>query len=345
MKSVQPIVLFYDIATPMVYTNQTLQEFTVIRGSESTVIRLAHRLKNYYTIYVAQHCRATNNNQISDGVHYISFETAHDLAPDFVIFLRHGRLVDTVFKRFPHAKHFFWMHNLPMRNLYSKLDVLSKHQCELIAISHFHAKTIEKRLEGKWYQRIFQKNNKKSRVPVRMIYSPIEDHLTPDNTVWNPNQMIVTSASYKGLPEILKRFYALQTHFPEYELLISKPPSHMRNKLKLSSSIRFLEPLPYHQLIQHIRESFCVFYPQTERVETFGLIYAESNAVGTPVLAHDFGAASEILSDSSQLINGKSMTSIIEKITEWRKNRPLVQANNQLRLSRVMQDWLALLKK
>ncbi len=57
--------------------------------------------------------------------------------------------------------------------------------------------------------------------------------------------------------------------------------------------------------MQHIRESLCVFYPQTQRCETFGLVYAESNAVGTPVLAHDFGAAREVLSSPDQLINGK----------------------------------------
>ena len=36
--------------------------------------------------------------------------------------------------------------------------------------------------------------------------------------------------------------------------------------------------------------------------ETFGLVFAESHAVGTPVLTHDCGAAREVLADPGQLL-------------------------------------------
>ena len=51
-----------------------------------------------------------------------------------------------------------------------------------------------------------------------------------------------------------------------------------------------------------VRSALCVFYPNFVLPETFGLVFAEASAVGTPVLTHDCGAASEVLADPRQLL-------------------------------------------
>jgi glycosyltransferase involved in cell wall biosynthesis len=335
-------ILIYDPATPFTYTYDSLHQ-RALRGTESTILRVANVLKNTHQISIAQRHRPCTEDQTVDGINYLSFETAHGLSPDVVILLRYHRLLDTIVKHFPHARHFFWLHNMPPRDLYKYRDLLLQYHYQIIAVSHFHKNMIEKRLKGKWYQRLFRKQDK-SVIPVKVLYNPIEDDLNPNDTPVNQQQMIFTSSPYKGLGETLRLFTALSHHFPDYELLIVSPDKLEKN-LTLPKQARFLQPLPPRLLAQHIRESFCVFYPQTERVETFGLVYAEANALGTPVLAHDFGAAREVLSDTSQLINGHDINTIINKITQWREKRPVPSAKPEFRLSRVMETWSSLLTK
>ena len=333
-------ILFYDPLTPTPYTNLTLR-LSALRGTEATVIRIAQGLKNTHLIYVAQHCR--HQDELSDGVHYISFDTAQRLTPDVVILLRQPRLLDKMASCFPKARLYFWLHNLPSRRLYHYRDSLIKHKYEIITVSQFHCKITKQKLEGKWYQRIFYPKQTHP-IPIHFLYNPIDELLAPDATPINPNQLIFTSAPYKGLTQTLKLFTAIREHYPEYELLIANPDGIVPS-FHLPKQARFLPPLPHQELIQHIRTSFCVFYPQTERVETFGLVYAEANAVGTPVLAHDKGAAREVLSDVSQLIDAKKISTLISKLADWRVTRPLIRGKPEFQLNRVIATWLALLNR
>lgn len=332
-------ILFYDVVAPRLYTQLTLLE-TGLGGTEATITRVAHALKNHHTIYIAQHLRTTEQNQLIDDVHYISCETANNLTPDVVILLRHYSWLEKIATLFPTAQRFFWLHNMPSKSLFRVRDSLAKHHYQIIAVSHFHCRQIERRLYGKWYQRLFS-FDKKISIPVHVIYNPIADHLTPNNTCWKPKQMILASSPYKGIKESLALFTHVLNHFPEYELLIATYADWDSN-IKLPKQAKFLGSLSHAQVIQHFRESFCVFYPQPIRCETFGLVYAEANAVGTPVLAHHFGAASEVLSHTTQLIDGFNPHSIIAKITEWRDQRPILTARDEFRLNSVLQSWLAL---
>lgn len=334
-------ILFYDVTTPVAYTYFTLQQ-QALRGTEATVVRIAHALKAHHQVYVAQHCRQKQNDEACQGVHYISCETAQDLSPDVVVLLRQANLLSVIAKQFPQARLFFWMHNLPSCSLFAKQLLLAKYQYEIIAVSQFHRAMIEKRLQGKWYQRFFRGKTTSS-IPIHVLYNPVDDDLKPDQTPWNPNQLLFTSSPYKGLPETLKAFHLLRKHFPHYELCVTSPLDTSQHDM--SQHVRYLNDLPHHELIQQLRQSFCVFYPQTQRIETFGLVYAEANAVGTPVLAHDFGAAREVLSDASQLVDGKNFQMIIEKIKEWRENRPMLEVKSAFRLHHVTQAWLALIAK
>lgn len=333
-------ILFYDPATPSPYTDLSLHH-RAIRGTESTVVRIAHALQKDHKVYVAQHCRSTCDNRVREGVNYISFETAHQLSPDVVILLRYHELLEKVAIRFPEAKRFLWLHNLPPTDLYKQRNALLKHQYQIIAVSDFHRRKIERRLGGKWYQRLFYRTDWQTPIPVHTIYNPIDNQLNVDDTLVNPNKLIFSSSPYKGLPLVLKAFTTLRKTFPDYQLFIISP-DHLDQIKNLPPNTHLLGALPPYLLHQHIREAFCVFYPQFERVETFGLVYAEANAIGTPVLAHDFGAAREVLSDPDQLVDGRNSQAIIDKMKAWRKKRPTVRGKEEFRLDNVIQSWLKL---
>lgn len=327
-------ILFYDVATPLAYTDQTLKQ-RALGGTEATIIRIAHALAKKHSVYVAQHCRQNDDTCLSDQVQYISLENAKTIHPDIVILLRQHSWLEKTAQQFPHAKLFFWMHNSPSSDLFSARKILEKYHYQIIAVSHFHKHAIENRLRGKWFQRIFSHD---ALIPVHVIYNPIDDDLIKNDTPYHPQQLIFMSSPQKGLKETLQIFQKLLHVFPEYELLIANP-GHRELEMTLPKQAKLLGALPHHQAIQYVRESFCVFYPQYTKVETFGLVYAEANAVGTPVLAHNFGAAPEVLSDPQQLINGKNTEAVIEKIKQWRTNRPTVQAKPEFRLSKIILDW------
>lgn len=335
-------ILFYDVATPHPYTNETFLQGG-LGGTEATIVRVAHQLKKKHTIYIAQHCRKTEDNQIGDGVHYCSLETANALSPDVVVLLRKCKWLEKVGKQFPKAKRYFWLHDNPSRSLYAAPEMLQKYRYTLIAVSHFHQQAIQKRLKGRWYHKIRNFVRGFKDAPVKVIYNPIDDALIPNNTPWNPNQLFLASTPHKGLAMTLELFTHLRKYYPEYRLLIATYAEWDKN-IALPDNVEFLGSLAHAEVIQKMRESFCVFYPQYKGNETFGLVYAESNAVGTPVLAHDFGSAKEVLSDAGQLVDGRNPATIIEKISQWRKQRPQLEAKVDFRLSRVGEAWEDLLK-
>lgn len=338
-------ILFYDVSTPTAYDRYT-PETQALGGTEATIIRIAHGLKGYHTVYVAQHCRPQTANLNCEGVHYISLETAATLSPDVVILLRQYRKIAELAELFPRARRYLWLHNMPARELYGMRELLSKHQYQIIAVSEFHREAIMRRLGGKWYHRLptFVAPCKPfASVPIQVIYNPIDDYLQPDDTPIQKEKLLFMSSPQKGLVETLALFKQVQRYFPEYELFIANPGYNSMN-LSLPPQVHFLGALPHHQIIQKLRQAFCVFYPQYVRTETFGLVYAEANAVGTPVLAHDAGAAAEVLSDKSQLINGRQFSTVLAKLAEWRQIRPMLQGNPTFRLASVIQSWLRLLE-
>ena len=142
-------ILFYDVATPHPYTDQTRLE-TGLGGTESTITHIAHALAALgHTVTIAQHCRKPSANTQSNNVQYLALKSASTLQPDAVILLRNRHWLEKVTAHFPRARHFFWIHNMPSRNLYHSRSILLKSGCQIIAVSTFHQMQISKRLHGK----------------------------------------------------------------------------------------------------------------------------------------------------------------------------------------------------
>ena len=332
-------ILFYDIAAPYLYTTRTLTQ-QGMGGTEATIVRIANGLKKYGRVSVAQRLRPKAQNVIDEDVDYVSLCTAHQFSPDIVVLLQSYRHLTELRNHFPKSRLFYWTHNFPSKNLHQTRHLLNNLGYEIIAVSNFHQRKIQMRLMGKWYQQLFSKL--KMNIPIHILYNPIDDHLHPSQTVWRPNQLLFMSSTYKGLNQAVQKFYQVSRYFPDLELLITNEQSFKIAK-EFTSKIAWLGRLKRDSLMQKVRESFCIFYPQTIRAETFGLVYAEANAVGTPVLAHNFGAAAEVLSDQNQLINGHRIQEIIEKLSAWQNTRPNILPQERFRLSRIIEDWRGLL--
>lgn len=320
-------------------------------GSESTLVRIATALAKTHTVSVAQSNRTVT--EVHDGVRYINAADMAELAKrqcvDVCILMRKLRHIPKLAAQFPSAKLLVWSHDyLPHKSrLYQKY--LNRANAHVVTVSHTHAGHMAAVL-GNGLSKAYQEKDwsKPATWSVSTIYNPIADDLRPDNTPVDPNKLVFFSSPHKGLPQVLKHFKTLRAAIPTLKLYVANPGYRENAAIAQdlqSAGVKALGNLSQPDIHAHVRSALCVFYPQSVFPETFGLVYAEANAVGTPVLAHDFGAAAEILS-STQLINAHNQTDILTRIQAWHAGqRPTVTLPQHLRLAQVTEQWQALLER
>lgn len=185
------------------------------------------------------------------------------------------------------------------------------------------------------------------------VYNPIDPALQPDATAVNPDQLIFISSAYKGLDQVLRNFGTVRQVLPQLELLIAGNEEESLRRhpvygpaLAEQSGMRMLGRLPQEQVLEHVRRSLCVFYTQNVHAETFRVVFAEVNAVGTPVLAHDFGAAREVLGGEEQLVDADDADAVAAKLVAWRSGgRPRVGPDDRFSIRAVSAEWLRLFEQ
>lgn len=320
--------LFIDPACPKSYSASTLLT-SPIGGTEATVIRVAEALPDSV---VMQHCR---NASIDNYVR-----------PDWNIGANAGAIVvlrcsDTAIatkQRFPSRMVYLWLHDLTGKQEARNTPKLAHMGIEVVCVSNFHRSQYLDSIKTHMPDLIVAPK-------IHVIYNPIDDALGPDQTPVNPNKLLFFSSPHKGLVYALETFQTLREQWhPELELHVANPGYVPLPALDIPG-VKVLDSLPHAQMMQHVREAFCVWYPNHVFAETFGLVFAEANAVGTPVLTHPLGAAREVLADSCQIVDTKDRTKLFDRFNSWWPgNRPAVSGNADFKLGKVVQQWQTLLR-
>jgi glycosyltransferase involved in cell wall biosynthesis len=204
------------------------------------------------------------------------------------------------------------------------------------------------------------------------IYNPIEDGLAPDGSPVDTNKLVFFSSPNKGLKFTLDAFRHLRRRMPELRLVVGNPGYKIRKSV-LIEGVEYLGPQPQARMHTQVRTALCTFFPNFVIPETFGLVFAESNAMGTPVLTYDCGSAVEVIGDRAQILPvtladrvyerllshvspgwragparvAASMglfDAFAERVSAWRNGgRPSVGPNPRFRLSAVVERWRELL--
>lgn len=340
-------IYFVDVKCKSPYTFETMAE-RAIGGTESTLLRVADQLAGDYKIYLVQTCRESDDIRES-GVSYLTMDSAVALAekspPDHVVLSRKIKMLRDMARLFPSAKLYLWIQDLPVPKYCRYRQDLIRYDVEMICNSNWQRGQAEKYLSPDcWYQRIFYPVSRRRPVGMTTIYNVISPDIRYESVEVDEDKLVFFSAPRKGLKQVLACFKEVIKVRPQTKLYIANPgyeamdPEWMNhpNLINLGS-------LTNAEVMRHVREAFCVFYPQTVLPETFGVIYAEANTVGTPVLCYDIGAASEILSNSDQLL-AVTDTHVTEKLMGWYENgRPEVRGRADYQLDAVVNDWKRLL--
>lgn len=323
-------VLFLDYCCPAPYDTDS----EGLGGSEATVVRVAEKLSEHTPVVVAQHNRYEISR--SKNVTYSPILLNYPkLAWKSIVVLKDPSIASYLRPQYPSSPMWVWLHDLLHNDMISFLKYMANTNIGVIAVSEFHRKLIVD---------ISKIDPLLPALPkIEVIYNPIDDNLAPDNTPVNRNKLMFASAPFKGLQGTLEVFSQAKERNSEFELFVAFP-SYIEMELPKIDGVHFLGNLSHADTIKHMRSSLCVFAINNVRPETFGLVFAEANAVGTPVITHPFGAAPEVLLNHEQLINTHNSHAVIEKLMEWhRGQRPVVNTSEAFRLSNVIPKWMKLL--
>jgi glycosyltransferase involved in cell wall biosynthesis len=349
-------VLFYDPVCREPYDTRTLRA-SAMGGTEATVTRVADALE----ALVMQH------NRTETWGRYLTPQRLAGITS--VIVNRDSRALPWVRERFPGARVYLWLHDqlnpgsTRARWLAGSAALLRELAVTAVCVSDSQRHGVEatlRRIAGA--------------APLRAltIYNPVDDQLVPDGTPVDERKLIFFSSPNKGLNFTLDAFSALRLRMPDLRLLVGNP-GYKADRGGRRAGVEFLGPQPQARIHAEVRSALCTFFPNFVIPETFGLVFAESHALGTPVLTHDCGAALEVVGDPRQVLPltaahrlYESLAGVLpqrwrawparlaaaaglfdaygERLRAWRAGeRPRCSADPRFGLGRITAQWRALL--
>lgn len=317
-------VLFIDPCAPTAYADHTLYT-TSQGGTESTVTRIAEGLgARGWEVTVEQAARDTAS--LSPNAIYTAIGSACEYEVGNVVVLRHPNALLDARRRFPKAKLYLWSHDLYTNGHAQAVHIMlqAANAKGVICVSNYHRQQIL--AEG---------------VPLRVqtIYNPVDPIILPLKTEHNPHQLVWFSSPHKGLKLALELFSKLYKKDSRFTFKVHNP-GYFPDAESVPDGVQVMPRGSFLDALKTVSESMCVFYPNTVFPETFGLVFAEADQLGTPVLTHDLGAAREVLDHPRELINCFDDTSVIERVMSWsRGSRPVVRGKPQFKMPRVLNQW------
>jgi glycosyltransferase involved in cell wall biosynthesis len=348
-------IVFLDTVSPRSYDTRSFSE-RAVQGTEASVMRIADGLG----AWVMQH------NRSSPWQRYLPVGSI--AAIEHVVVIRESRALALARQLFPNAQLHLWLHDKLRpgskrgRRLRGDAPLLRGAQVSIICVSDTQRRDVLNTLHWAGIESL----------PVCTRYNPLDEGLRPDGSAVDGRQLVFFSSPNKGLAFALDAFGRLRRAMPDLQLVVGNP-GYKADALATLPGVKFLGPQPQAVMHREVRRSLCTFHPNFRIPETFGLVYAESHALGTPVLTHDFGAAAEIVGDPRQLLPVKAayrcydglvgslsprwrrlparlagdlglFDAYLERVREWRGGaRPVVGPDPRFALGTVTAQWRELL--
>ncbi|MBV8495496.1 MAG: glycosyltransferase family 4 protein [Gammaproteobacteria bacterium] len=349
-------VLFYDPVCNAPYDTRTLRA-EAMGGAEATLVRVADALG----AWVIQH------NRSADWERYRGPQTLPGITS--VVVNRDPRALPLLQRQYPQARMYLWLHDR-MHPRSKRARLLAAYAAPLramkataICVSDTQRGAVEATLRSL---------DLEAAVRAHTIFNPVDDALVPDGTPVDERKLVFFSSPNKGLAFALDAFCGLRARMPDLRLVVGNP-GYKVARGAARPGVEFLGAQPQARMHAEVRTALCTFFPNFVIPETFGLVFAESHALGTPVLTHDCGAAREIVGDPRQLLPVRAayrlyqalagplpvrwrhasarlaasaglFDAYAERISAWRAGaRPQVAPDPRFRLGTVTAKWRALL--
>ena len=327
-------VTFIDPCCPSPYVYSDLLT-KGMGGTEATVLRVSKALADKgVKVGIKQFGR--EHAELLDGVLYMPIHD--DLQAKNTVLLRIPSLASKYFKS--NTPNFLWLHDAMNPNYFTdSYKNLLDFNTQVIGVSDWHKTCIQEVVKYN-----MSHDGGQGALKVKRIYNPVDDSLfDPNLSPYDRYKLVFFSTPQKGLVRTLELFMALLRVDNRYKLYIGNPGYHQTMTMDHPSVIT-LGVRPHAQMLGHVKDALCVFYPNHVFPETFGLVMAEANAVGTPVITHPIGATYEVLYHPSEMIDTRDNKAVIQRVMSWSDGgRPRVRGNDEFRISKVVEQWIKIL--
>lgn len=319
-------IAFIDMACSKPYTYDTLENDS-IGGTEGSTIRLAEGFasKGHKVCIVQRHDILPFTSPA--GVRYLPMRWLSAVRPTNVIHLR-GR---QHFDKFKGSKQFAWLHDacsIEHNNISDWHTYTMPFNVKCISVSDWHTENIK---------------SVNPNLDIQRIYSPVDEicyNFPRSQENIDKYQLVWMSSPHKGLIPTIEVFNKLLQMDTRFKLIVFNP-GYFKQHLESSNNIRFLTETKREAMRQVIAQSLCLFYP-TQFEETFGLVAAEANALGTPVATYKIAALGESCGNEF----AKSEEDLIDKVWQWRSGqRPIVNGQARFRFENIYPQWLELFNR
>ncbi|MDE2252458.1 MAG: glycosyltransferase family 4 protein, partial [Gammaproteobacteria bacterium] len=280
-----PSVLFYDPLCRQAYDTRTLR-LQATGGTEASVTRIADALG----ARVSQHNRSVDAGNFRTPARIAGIEQ--------VVVVREARALPMLRELYPRARFHLWVHDQlnpgskRARRLAASARLLRELQVRFICVSDTQRRSVEATLA---------RIGIADRTSACTIYNPVPDELVPDGRAIDRDKLVFFSSPNKGLAYTLDAFGALRRRIPALRLMVGNP-AYKRGAAGSRDGVHYLGPQPQARIHEEVRGALCTLALNFVLPETFGLVYAESKALGTPLLTHDCGAAAEVIGDPRQVL-------------------------------------------
>lgn len=323
-------IIFYDPVCPKPYSPPDLVE-DVLGGTEATVIRVAEALAAEHNVCVMQHNR-TQYTPYKAEYRVDPFTQSYGMnvpTPDHVVVLRDPVALLDKRKQYPNATLHLWLHDLPDAAFVAAAHIIPETRAKVICVSDFHKSVVMSAM----------RQGGVSSASVSYIYNPVDLGGVTDVTGYDENKLIFFSSPHKGLKRALELFAMVHRVDPRMRLVVANP-GYLALPPIDQDGVTVIGPRPHKEVLEEVASSLCVFYPNAVFPETFGLVFAEANALGTPVLTHSIGSAREVLYHPSELIDTNNYKAVVDRVLAWKSgNRPKVKGKVEFTLPEVIKKW------
>lgn len=307
-------------------------------GTESAVVLLAEALAGFARVEVIQHCRtetwiSRRNVQYRGRVGDAWRSEASGVRRDVSIIINSPKLMGLWRRQDPKCQIILWRHNFLSNRHRSLFDELDEFDARMVCVSRYH----------QFDSQCAQRQCRSSRRTV-VIPNPVQVH-HQGRVSRNRNHLLFCSSPHKGLEQVVERFDEVRREIPELQLRVCNP-GYLSDPELEKSGIVVLGSLSRPQLHAEMAGALCVFYPQTRFRETFGLVGAEANALGTPVLAPaGIGALSEVLGGNGQLLHSVNASVLVQLLEKWRNGQcPSVFRRAEFDPMAVANHWMTMIR-
>jgi hypothetical protein len=254
-------ITLVDTLAPRAYSGAPGQ-LTGLGGTEATLVRISESLACRFRVTLRQSARQ-GPDALSGGVRYGGFDVKGPLpeAPGTIVVVNSWKVALRLARLHPMARVIVWQHVFPGRHNRALAPALRAARVEILCVSAAHADWMRGFLGAE-------------APAVGTIHNPIADDLHPDDTPRNRDLLLFASSPHKGLGQVFRRYEALKDRVPSLRLLLADPGYLAWPTGPVPDGVIPLGRLEQPELIRWMRRALCLFYPQDQFAETFGLVIA-----------------------------------------------------------------------